>query len=139
MLFSAFVDDHEICSEPFDAEIVCEKEGAYLLPVYRKTLCFPGDLDYGFGTEVVADFSTYKPGAARPSVLPPLGETDYADTVPPVYPTRDLWCKNHAVEVGNTVLNLLEFDLGETRTIKELTLLAKASDAAGGVFGIAIC
>lgn len=139
VLFSAFADDHEICSEPFDAEIVCEKEGAYLLPVYRKTLCFPGDLDYGFGAEVVADFSTYKPGAARPSVLPPLGETDYADTVPPVYPTRDLWCKNHAVEVGNTVLNLLEFDLGETRTIKELTLLAKASDAAGGVFGIAIC
>lgn len=139
VLFSAFADDHEICSELFDAEIECEKGDAYMPPLYKKTLYFPGDLDYGFGAEVDADFSTYKTGAVRPSILPELGEDDYLGIIPPDYPARDIWCKNKAVEVGNTVFNLLEFDLGETRDIKRLTLVAKASDAAGGVFGIAFC
>jgi hypothetical protein len=62
---------------------------------------------------------------------------DYADTVAPLYPSRDLWCRNLAVESGNAVFNLLELDLGKPQHIETLRLIARAMDAAGGVFGIA--
>jgi hypothetical protein len=62
---------------------------------------------------------------------------DYADTVAPLYPARDLWCRNLAAESGNAVFNLLELDLGKTQHIETLRLIARAMDAAGGVFGIA--
>ena len=138
VLFCAFADDHEICAPLFDAEIECEKGTAYLPPLYRKTLYFPGDFDYGFANPVVAGFSTYSTGVPRPSVLPPVGEIDYEDTTPPLYPARSLWCRNRTTEAGNAVFNLLEFDLGRIENIKTLTFIAKASDAAGGVFGVAI-
>ena len=51
---------------------------------------------------------------------------------------RNLWCRNRAVGAGGAVFNLLEFDLGRVEKIKALTLIGKASDAAGGVFGVAI-
>jgi hypothetical protein len=41
------------------------------------------------------------------------------------------------VESGNAVFNLLELDLGKTQHIETLRLIARAMDAAGGVFGIA--
>ncbi|MCQ2428872.1 MAG: hypothetical protein MJ192_00940 [Clostridia bacterium] len=136
VLFCAMADDHEICTPLFDAEIGCEKGSAYLPPLYRKTLYFPGDFDYGFANGPVVQFSTHTPDTVRPSVLPPLAEDDYAETVPPLYPVRTLWCRNRAAEAGNAVFNLLEFDLGVTRRINTLTFIARASDAAGGVFGI---
>ena len=85
-----------------------------------------------------AGFSTYMDGVIRPSVLPSVEDSDYADTVPPLYPMRNLWCRNRAVGAGGAVFNLLEFDLGRVEKIKALTLIGKASDAAGGVFGVAI-
>lgn len=138
VLFCAFADDHEVCAPLFDAEIQCEKGSAYLPPLYKKTLYFPGDLDYGFANPVVAGFSTYADGVARPSRLPSVGDSDYEHTVPPLYPERSLWCRNRTAEAGNAVFNLLEFDLGRVEKIKALTLIGKASDAAGGVFGVAI-
>ena len=137
VLFCAMADDHEMCTPLFDAEIECEKGRAYLPPLYKKTLYFPGDFDYGFANGPVVQFSTYVPGTPRPSVLPPVDGGDYADVVPPLYPTRSLWCRNRAVEAGCAVFNLLEFDLGVTRRVRTLTFIARASDAAGGVFGIA--
>lgn len=106
-------------------------------PLYTYPLTLPGELDYGFGNTVVAGFSTYQEGFARPSVLPPVVNGDYADTLAPLYPSRDLWCRNLAAESGNAVFNLLELDLGKIQHIETLRLIARAMDAAGGVFGIA--
>ena len=136
VLFSAFGDDHEMCATLFDAEIECAKGDAYLPPLYKYPLTLPGELDYGFGAEVTAGFSTYLPGTHRPSVLPLICAADYENVEPPRYPDRGLWCRNHATEVGNTVFNLLEFDLGKEQDIRVFRLIAKASDAAGGVFAI---
>lgn len=137
VLFSAFAANHEMCTHLFDAEVLCRKDDAYMPPLYRYTLTLPGELDYGFGNAVVAGFSTYQPGVIRPSVIPTMTDGDYADTVAPLYPARDLWCRNAAVESGNAVFNLLEFDLGTERPIEALRLVARAMDAAGGVFGLA--
>lgn len=139
VLFCAMADDHEICTPLFDCEIQCEQGKAYLPPLYKKTLYFPGDFDYGFANGPVVQFSTYTPGTPRPSILPPVDSDngDYAETDLPLYPARSLWCRNRAVEAGCAVFNLLEFDLGTTRRISSITFIARASDAAGGVFGLA--
>ena len=47
-------------------------------------------------------------------------------------------CGTCGAATGGAVFNLLEFDLGRVEKIKALTLIGKASDAAGGVFGVAI-
>ncbi len=137
VLFSAFGDDHEMCATLFDAEVECVKGDAYLPPLYKYPITLPGEVDYGFGSEVTAGFSTYLTNTPRPSNLPLLGDTDYEDVQPPRYPGRELWCRNHATEVGNTVFNLLEFDLGREQNVSVLRFIARASDAAGGVFSVA--
>lgn len=137
VLFCPFAANHEICTHLFDLEVECRKDDAYMKPLYTYPLTLPGELDYGFGNTVVAGFSTYQEGFARPSVLPPVVNGDYADTLAPLYPSRDLWCRNLAAESGNAVFNLLELDLGKIQHIETLRLIARAMDAAGGVFGIA--
>lgn len=137
ILFCAFADNHEVFSRLFDIEVECRKDDAYMKPLYTYPLTLPGELDFGFGNAVVAGFATYQEGVKRPSVLPRVGNGDYADTVAPLYPARDLWCRNLAVESGNAVFNLLEFDLGRPQHVETLRLVARAMDAAGGVFGIA--
>ncbi len=138
LLFSAFADDHEICSQMFDLELVCAKENAYLQPIYKKTLCLPGDLDFGFGDSVVAGFSTYHPGVQRPGVLPRLTLQDYEETDLPRYPAYSLWCKNRAVQAGGAVFNLVEMDMGQQHTVEIMNMTARASDAAGGIFAVAV-
>ena len=137
VLFCPFAASHEICTHLFDLEVECRKDDAYMKPLYTYPLTLPGELDFGFGNTVVAGFSTYQEGFARPSVLPPVVNGDYADTLAPLYPSRDLWCRNLAAESGNAVFNLLELDLGKIQHIETLRLIACAMDAAGGVFGIA--
>ena len=137
VLFCAFADNHETFSHLFNVEVECHKDDAYMKPLYTYPLTLPGELDFGFGNTVVAGFATYQEGVKRPSVLPSVENGDYTDTLPPLYPSRDLWCRNLAAESGNAVFNLLEFDLGKRRHVETLRLVANAMDAAGGVFGIA--
>lgn len=65
------------------------------------------------------------------------GETDYKEAVPPEYPQKYLWSKNRAIECFNTVFNLLEFDFGEFKKIKELRIIPCEADSSGGIYALA--
>lgn len=140
VLFSAFIDNHDVFSRIFRAEAEAVKKDSYFRPVYLYDVYYPGTADMGFGNAVIAGFATYAPDTDRsevPAMPVAPGETDYRQAQPPAYPQRSLWCKNRAIECCSTVFNLLELDFGEFKEMKELRIIASEADAAGGIFALA--
>ena len=140
ILLSTFIDNHDVFSTVFKLELEAEKKDSYIRPIYRRDLTYPGQLDMGYGNPVIAGFATFVNGTDRISIptMPYKSEGgDYPDTLPYEYPQRSIWCSNRAIDICNTVFNLIEIDLGRFTELKELRLIANEADAAGGIFAIA--
>ena len=131
----AFIDNHAMYSESLRVEAICERGEAFLEPLYRRDLCFPGDLDMAYPGNVCTGFHTYRPRQQR-FALPGLGETDYLNAQPPVFPDPVMWSRSRAVEVGNAIVTIVEFDLGRFQPIRTLRFSALAAEAAFGILGV---
>ena len=98
------------------------------------------EVDMGFGNPVIAGFATYVNGTER-NLSPEMPYTtcdgDYPFTKPYIYPERRFWSYNRAIDVCNTVFNLIEIDLVKNRNLKELRVISLAADSAGGIYGVA--
>ena len=138
---SAFIENHDMFTDILRVEAETVKGESLLRPVFRRDLSFPGDLDMGFGNNVIAGFSSYSGAVNRERRLkyPDIaaGEYDYPEAMPPEFPEPDFWCRSRAFEAGNAVFNLIELDFGEAREMKELRLIALTADACGGLFAMA--
>lgn len=139
ILMSAFIDNHDVFSTVFKLELETQKEGAFIRPVYLRELTLPGELDMGYGGAVIAGFETYNSSVNR-DLLPkfPLGGDDYGNVRGPLYPERSFWCVNRAAQSCNTVFNLIEIELAKVSELKLLRLICNETDAAGGIFAIAV-
>ena len=139
LLCCAFIDNHDVFSKILTVEAEAEKKDAFIRPIYKYDVYCPGQIDMGFGNDVIAGFATYVNGVDRKYIpeFPEKNQSDYANVAPPQYPQRYLWCENKAVDCANTVFNLIEIDLGEYREMKELRVIACEADAAGGIYAIA--
>lgn len=139
VLFSAFIDNHNVFGVPFTVELELEKKDSFVRPVYVKELAFPGEIDMGFGNSVIAGFATYVNGTKRGTVpnMPYTTEDgDYPNSRPYIYPERDYWCKYKAVEVCNTVFNMIEIDTGKESSLKEIRFIANNADIGAGIYAI---
>ena len=93
----------------------------------------------GFSGRCIFGFPTYveeEPRGVRPAMPIETGTDDYASAMPPAYPQHYLWSRYHTTEVCDTVFNLIEIDLQKTRNLKELRILVKAAETAGGIYAI---
>ncbi len=140
LLIGAFCDNHEVFGEVLRVEAEAAQQDAFLRPIYRRTLCLPGDLDMIYGNRTIWGVATYVPDTQRgeePLLPYETGTPDYAQAQPPVYPQRWLWTQNRTVEQCDTVLNLIELDFGRQIELKELRLSGIAADAGGALLAVA--
>lgn len=141
LLCSAFVDNHDVFSKILHIEAEAVQKDAYIRPVFKFDFYYPGQLDMGFGKNVIAGFTTYENETDRsrvPEFPVESGAEDYKDAKPPVYPEKYMWSESRAVECGDVIFNLLELDFGDFREMKELRITACQSDSAGGIFAAAV-
>lgn len=139
ILCSAFIDNHDVFSRVMKIEAEAEKGDAYIRPIFNFNCYYPGNLDMGFGNNVIAGFATFTNETDRNQVpaFPSGEEDDYKEAMPPDYPQKYLWSKSRAIECCNTVFNLLELDFGDFVNIKEIRIMPCEADAAGGIFALA--
>jgi len=140
VLCSAFIDNHDTFSKIMRVEVEGEKKSSYLRPIYHYDCHLPGDLDMGYGNHVIAGFASFINGTDKTQIpMFPInpGETDYKEAHPPEYPQKYLWSRNRAIECCNTVFNLLEFDFGDFKEMKELRIIPCEADSSGGIYALA--
>lgn len=106
-----------------------------------RTLYFPGDLDslYTLGMTAV-DFTTprSKLREDRHGLLPLLGEgeSDWNTAHPPRFPIPEYWATQRTVIEPSVIMNIIEFDLGETREVSSLVFDAMGIDPGLGIVSI---
>lgn len=140
MLCCTFIDNHDVFSKIMRIEVEAQKKDAYIRPVYKYDVYYPGNIDMGFGNDVIAGFATFVNGTDRNHkiLFPKETQDDYGDVMPPAFPQRYLWSNSRAIDCCNTVFNLIELDFGEYKEMKELRVIPCEADAAGGIYAIAV-
>ncbi|NLH98847.1 MAG: hypothetical protein GX446_05065 [Chthonomonadales bacterium] len=133
LLIVPFLDNHDTFSPVARISVHLANGG-----VRKRTLHFPGDLDWWCPPEIVGQFATARADRPQRFALLPSPDPDGAWPMgmPPAFPQPELWATCLPIITPSGVMSVVELDLGEALQLAALTIETLGSEAALGLAAV---
>jgi hypothetical protein len=106
--------------------------------VYKRTLCYPGDVDYWVPNINPYTFATFRePRLNRFGLLPLLkpDQSDWVEGKPPLFPEPKYWATSIPVVTKSCLMDVIEIDLSRPMELDDLVFESIGDYVAFGIVG----
>jgi len=142
MLVIPLVESHDIFSETAQIHVQLDdpdKHPQIGKSVVTRTLNSPGDIDCWFPANYMAHLGSFKaPRQGRYTLLPLLGQQDgdWIEAQPPAFVQPEYWSSSIGINAGDSVLNVIEIDLGRSRKVNSIIFTITGTDPGFGLVAV---
>ncbi len=133
LLVLPFVDNHDMFTKV--ARITAYSNNEI---VYKRTLCYPGDIDYWVPNINPYTFATFRePRLNRFGLLPLLkpDQSDWTEGQPPAFPEPGFWSTSIPVVTKSCLMDVIEIDLNRPMKLDNLVFESIGDYNAFGIVG----
>jgi len=142
MLVIPLVESHDLFSETAQIHVQLDDPDKHFQighTLITRTLNSPGDIDCWFPATYMAHIGSFQaPRKDRRALLSLLAskDSDWLEAKPPAFVQPEYWSNSVGVNAGDSVLNIIEIDLGRPRKVKSIIFTTTGADPAFGLVAV---